>query len=107
MNREELAWAAGLFDGEGHSSPRYGATRIYQRVDVGQKNREVLDRFAAAVGVGKVSGPHVNAKGHIMYRYAAYGFEKTQAIAAMLWSWLSRVKKEQFRNTLTAGSASR
>ena len=55
-DREELAWAAGFFDGEGCFSytekARYGVATITQ-ADI-----RPLDRFKTAVRVGNVYGPY-------------------------------------------------
>jgi len=53
---EELAWAAGLFDGEGTIGVRKnGTTEAYRRIgaSVGMTERFVVERFAKAVGIGK------------------------------------------------------
>src|SRR5947209_988189 len=68
----ELVWAAGFFDGEGNcrfrldkietnrnKSRAYGAFVL----QIGQTQREVLDRFHAAVGCGKVYGPYTKQNG--------------------------------------------
>src|SRR6266404_5019609 len=107
-NREELAWSAGLFDGEGW----VGYTGVSRRgghqfsLVVNQVDRRVLDRFAAAVGVGHVSGPRLSARHdgyhrQPQYRYAVGSHPQVQAVCALLWTWLSPVKRAQFREALT------
>jgi len=56
----ELAWAAGFFDGEGcvSVSRTLATAEPVIQLSVSQVQREPLDRFAAAVGVGKVYGPY-------------------------------------------------
>lgn len=99
MNREELAWAAGFFDGEGNV--RFGSNAPLKgsiRVQVGQTDRRVLDRFQKAVlGLGKVYGPYPRLKENWQPRYIfeTHGFEQSQAIVAMLYQFLSPVKQEQ------------
>ena len=96
MNREELAWAAGFFDGEGWVGLSGRGKQLSIRVV--QVDRRVLDRFAAALGLGRVTGPRTrrNPKWRPMYVYQVGGFPITQAIMAMLWRWMSPVKREQF-----------
>lgn len=58
----EFAWACGLFEGEGSivscvRGPR--PARRGQVVHLYSTDRDVVERFAAAVGVGKVMGPYV------------------------------------------------
>jgi hypothetical protein len=95
----ELAWAAGFFDGEGHTGYANRNKRV--RASINQIHPEVLNRFRAAVGgLGTVSGPYDRPGGQPMYRYAVSGFEETQAAVAMIWKYLGSVKREQARNAL-------
>jgi hypothetical protein len=97
VDREELAWAAGLFDGEGciftaNSQSRYG----YPRMSMGQNDPEVLQRFASAVEAGTVliRGTLTSAgKEHWVYRCTQW--RDVQAIVAKLWPWLGSVKRAQ------------
>ena len=54
----ELAWAAGFWDGEGctYRSPRQWF------MEVNQTEVTTLERFMAAVGVGKIYGPRMPHK---------------------------------------------
>lgn len=54
MTEIEIAWAAGLFEGEGciYSSPR-GRGRS-RKVCVVSTDRDVIDRFHQIVGIGRV-----------------------------------------------------
>jgi len=111
--REELAWAAGFFDGEGyvghmnHLDKRDGRLYSSPKLSVGQVRREPLNRFALAVGVGSVRGPYGPYKGQVqpIHAFRLEGFEKVQAMAAMLWVFLSEPKREQFNQVLTASRA--
>ena len=94
----ELAWAAGLFDGEGWVGAPHQDGRLHLHAAVSQSDRGVLDRFRNAVGgLGHVHGPYarVGVKDH--WDYQVYSFEGVQAVLAMLWKFLSPVKREQFR----------
>ena len=113
MNREELAWAAGLFDGE-------GSVGVYNRGDKGntwhslkyrrlmlsiaQADRQVLDRFQKAIfGLGHINGPRtLNSpfKAKSQWFFTTGSFEHVQAIIAALWVFLSPVKKEQAKQAL-------
>lgn len=103
MNREELAWAAGLFDGEG-SIGLYSAGRAQRwkhlRLAVGQSDTEVLIRFNAAVGgLGKLTGPYKGSKNtkKPQFMLTFNGFERCQAVVAFMWQWLSSPKRNQCR----------
>ena len=104
MNREELAWAAGFFDGEGCTYSTISENRVVVGVMVSQASRDLLDRFREAVGFGKVYGPYKNngsfSKGP-KYSWSAPGLERVQALVAMLWFKLGAVKKQQAAAVLT------
>lgn len=65
-----------------------------------QVDREVLDRFSAAVGgLGKVHGPyHYRSMGpnrRAAWHWHVGRFEQAQAVIAMLWKFLGTVKRKQ------------
>lgn len=96
----ELAWAAGFYDGEGSTITdiNLGAGRVTLQVTVTQVDRQVLDRFRAAVGgLGNVYGPfdRPNPKHRPLYTYRVNRFEHSQAVLAMLWRFLDEVKRDQ------------
>src|SRR5258708_5070125 len=109
IDREELAWAAGFFDGEGSTfcqlkqdRPRYRRQLV---VAVGQSGREipeVLQRFQRALlGIGKIYGPYIR-KGRRLptWQWRALSFEEAQAAIAMLWRFLSPIKQRQASGAL-------
>lgn len=51
---QAVAWAAGLFEGEGFIS----ATEKTARVGIHMTDRDILERFREAVGCGTVYGPY-------------------------------------------------
>jgi len=51
----EEAWAAGFFDGEGSTSRRKNGTHYYPQIQIGQKDRRVLERFALMAGEGVIA----------------------------------------------------
>lgn len=105
MRREDLAWAAGFFDGEGttisgtfYKPNRLNPQKKYHTINliVTQKNPELLHKFKDIVGVGKVYGP--DSRG--IHRYKVTSFPNTQHVVAILWSWLGNDKKEQASRAL-------
>lgn len=63
--KTELAWAAGLFDGEGNAWVGYHKARgpfrnpeLQCKVSIGQTDPVVLKRFKKATGVGNINGPY-------------------------------------------------
>lgn len=102
MDRQELAWAAGLFDGEGHV--RTNGPRRYPTINIKQAGGlyaapEVLERFRRAVGyLGYLYGPVLDDdEAHRpQWNYDAHGFETVQMVLCALWPWLGPVKRAQF-----------
>ena len=123
-SREELAWAAGFFDGEGYIglsrrtitwqkrnaagekvSGKRNYWRRYPAITVAQASSpETLHRFNQAIGnLGKVRGPYgpYATQKKVSYQLAIVGFEKIQAVVAMLWEFLSSPKRKQAADTLS------
>lgn len=92
----ELAWAAGLADGEAWFGIAKGPPWT-PSVQIGQKHRGVLDRFQRAVGAGRVSGPYGTGP-NPMYSYHAAG-DTARPVMSLLLPWLSEVKLEQIDRT--------
>lgn len=102
MNKIELAWAAGFFDGEGCTY----VTRQYDRprslrfcMSVTQVDREVLDRFQRALQLGSVRGPFKTdyaSQRSIKPRWVWRATGNTARTAIdRLWPYLSTVKRDQ------------
>ncbi len=108
-NREELAWAAGFYDGEGsfHSAPgkvsKAGSYKLYVTANISQateEGRNRLLRFQSAVGgLGHVAGPYDQGK-KPLYQWRSDKFEEVQAVVALLWFKLSSTKKAQATKVL-------
>lgn len=104
--RRELAWAAGMFDGEGHAGANLRSRTIYVTVTqagLADQPPFVLERFRAAVGgAGQVRGPVIDPSGvrAPKWRFVANGHEVVQFIAAALWRCLGPVKRDQLHAAL-------
>lgn len=91
----DLAWCAGLVDGEGHFGLRQNG---YMFLAIGQCDREVLDRFASILGVGSVNGPYSTGRDgwRPIFNYHLSGRHPVRAVAEAMWPWLGTVKRNQF-----------
>lgn len=108
IDREELAWAAGFFDGEG-STLSVDRVRMYPWISINQGGTldgppDVLVRFRrVAGGIGHIDGPRV-FRDHPdwlpLWNYRVAGFELVQAVIAVLWHHLGPVKRAQARDVL-------
>lgn len=104
----ELAWAAGFFDGEGHSRWNTNIDAVDGRraygtfaAIVAQVEREPLDRFMAAVGgLGKVYGPYKHkpksgsTKENAFYQYVVTGKKGIDAFMKIR-PYLTSIKQTQ------------
>ena len=98
--REELAWAAGFFDGEG-STGFNDPIRKYGRMSIHQVDRRSLFRFRAAVlDRGTIRGPYDKDTGQPISLWECTTFQTVQAVLAMLWPFLGEAKKEQAKPVL-------
>ena len=93
FNREDLAWAAGLFEGEGcfTLSGRGTARAILNMTD-----EDVVRRFAQIVRVGGIRGKRVIRPQHKpQWEWTVQNHEGVQALIAVLWPWLGQRRRSR------------
>lgn len=91
ISREELAYAGGLFTGEGYITiNRYRTSPWQPKVGISMTDLPPLERFQKAVGGrGVIYGPYDRLLGHKkVWMWTVQNFEQAQAVIAMLWPWL-------------------
>lgn len=114
---EELAWAAGLFEGEGcftsKTNGRAGSTARYPVCEMRSTDKTTLDRFLRVVRIGKIYGPYpqygAGAKdskyaGRVykpVWTWTAYGPEKVGAILKLLKPGLSKRRRDRAAEILS------
>jgi len=89
----DVAWAAGLFEGEGSITLNRGKPVVQLR----NCDKEVITRFRRALRLGKIYGPYVNRSAAARdgyprkdyFAWMARGDEFRIAVE-MMWPWLSR-----------------
>lgn len=97
LSREEVAWAGGLFDGEGCFT-RAGE-RGYAVAQLRMTDLDSVDRFARAVGFGNRFGPEAQP-GRPTYGWRVSGLEQVQALVAMLWPFLNERRRQRAKEVL-------
>jgi hypothetical protein len=102
LDREQLAWAAGFYDGEGSLSCIWqlnanGKYYRYLRMQLDQIEPTTLQRFQKALGGGVIYGPYAPRIAHHSphWHWSLTSFEQVQHATCLLWSWLSEPKKAQ------------
>jgi hypothetical protein len=102
MKATELAWAAGLFDGEGSTSIEHRSGWYSIRLSVKQASDNdaipfVLIRFLNAVGKGKIYGPYFpkNPNWKPTYIWHSGAVKDVDEVIKKISRFLSPVKLEQ------------
>lgn len=101
LSREDVAWAAGFFDGEGNvrnSAKASGSKFVMFGLGLDQNDPELLYRFRDIFGCGAVRARN----GRKCHQYTITKFEDAQFVAACMWPWLSVRRKEQISSALVA-----
>ncbi len=89
IDREQLAWAAGIFEGEGSISVSGSNNRNHIGLQMGSTDYDVVATFYRIVGVGHIYGPYVRGVNRKpLMAWQTGKFEDAQATLAMLWPWL-------------------
>jgi hypothetical protein len=114
----ELAWAAGLFGGDGTTSagldrnggPEYRTLKAgIPQAAVNGRVPPVLPRFQAAVdGAGSVRGPYVlkNPWSRLpQYVWSVSGIRGAEHVLELIWPWLDEAKRQQARLAIQAARA--
>lgn len=95
IDREQLAWAAGFYDGEGCT----GCYPAYRKIitAVPQTHPGPIYRFWLAIGkIGRIHTIEPSGRAKLKrWVWQAQSFEHCQAMIALLWVFLSAPKREQ------------
>jgi hypothetical protein len=109
VDRHELAWAAGFFDGEGWAAKKKRGVqaRINQSGNAGVP--AVLVRFQRIVERGRIGGPIREEGRKDLYFWQVSSRGDVAAVARATWPWLGDVKRAEFVGAIadlsTFGSA--
>lgn len=114
-NPLDVAWAAGLFEGEGcwnasHSPPAYGRPkgRVLIQARLGMTDRDVVERFAAIMRFGSVRHHHSpahRAKGHKpMTEWYTAGADRVREMVALFEPYMGERRLAKAREVLAAGA---
>lgn len=99
MSEADIAWAAGLYEGEG-SIFRPVKGKYYPRLTVTLTDPESLETFRNIVGVGAVVGPYPRGLHKPYWNYRLNGLEQVEKVVDLLIPRLSKGRKEQIEKVL-------
>lgn len=107
-SKADIAWAAGLFEGEGcFWSSRCGKAPhyyIYPRVSLNSTDRDVLERFARVVGVGTVAtSPRLKKQAHhkAQWSWVVSRKDDVRKVYELLKPWLGSRRRAQAESALS------
>lgn len=106
FNKEELAYCAGLFDGEGHARYNYAEGKYGTlRIQVKMADLESLEKFKRFLfDMPTLVGPYKNGSketNKLVYVCLIQNFEYFQFCICLLWNYLSSTKRKQLKDALT------
>jgi hypothetical protein len=106
MDRHELAWAAGFFDGEGWANAVAQTDRRTRQphAQINQAGPEgmptVLVKFQRCVGVGRLRGPSIKEGKQDLYWWEATSRSDVAQVADLIGPWLCPAKRAAFEQAL-------
>jgi len=102
----DLAWAAGIFEGEGCIYQYRGRGYQYPRLKVGMTDEDIVRRFHEIVGCGSVtrfnSPAHEKRGNKPVWVWTAGRTEDVARVAGMLWPWLGERRRAKAVEVLDA-----
>jgi hypothetical protein len=90
----DIAWAAGLFEGEGSCGFRMRRHELRPFVKLGMTDRDVVERFVSIVGVGNVTTTH-RPPDKRMWHWSIGGKDDCCRVLGLLWPYLGERRKER------------
>ncbi len=111
MDRHELAWAAGFFDGEGWAAKNKtrGVQGRVNQADVNGVPAVLLRLRSALGGIGAIGGPTIKAGRRPLYSWTVSNRADVELLLDLLKPWLGSVKLLQLSRAVarsTPGTAS-
>lgn len=95
----DLAWAAGIFEGEGCISKQGKSPRC----SVSMSDEDVVRRLQSTLGIGSI---HKTPRSHIkstykdLWTWTAGGFPSTLYVVGLLWRWLGERRRNKAEEIL-------
>lgn len=97
-----VAWAAGIFEGEGCiSSDSNGASGIGRRLTVVNTDLDVLEKFYKTVGVGKIEGPFHRSNRKTQWRWRCGKWEEIEHVLNLLMPHFCKRRFERAQTLLS------
>lgn len=89
----EIAWAAGLFEGEGSFTR---SAKSFVLMSLRMTDRDVVEHFAQVVGIGNVYSVHDERERKPLFSWQLGAQTEVKRITKMFWPWLHERRQEQY-----------
>ena len=102
VSREQLAWASGLFEGEGSFTVQNRGKYVSIVAELAMTDEDRVRQFHSIIGVGNVT-KHTNPiKDYYkpVFTWKTGSFEGVQSVIAALWFWLGPRRKARAKEIL-------
>jgi hypothetical protein len=97
----DIAWAAGIFEGEGTIGKNGGKGRRSRQVIVAMSDLDVLEKLQQVLGVGAVRGPYLrDVTRKPMYAWRVSARQDVQSVLNALLPYLGERRTAQARESL-------
>jgi hypothetical protein len=94
VNREEIAWAAGLFEGEGSVYVNRIRKYRYLCVEVNMTDEDIVQRLHRLFPYGTVrQAEALRQHWKRSWHWRVHGFAGSQAFIALIWPWLGERRR--------------
>jgi hypothetical protein len=104
MDVRELAWAAGLFEGEGciavNVSPHHHGVQPIATLTM--TDEDSVQRFVAAIGMGSVRSYPAKGSRKAIYCWRVGSLEGVQQVLCLLWFGLGTRRRQRAREVMRA-----
>jgi hypothetical protein len=102
-SREDLAWVAGLFEGEGSFNLLQARTYPIARAKLNSTDRDVVERLFRIIGFGSFfEVPPTQEHHKPQWQWQIASFEGVQAFIALVWPWLCSRRQARATEILLA-----
>lgn len=89
MFGNEIAWAGGLFEGEGYICARgHSSGSRALRVGLDTTDLDSLQRFHKAINRGNITGPYARGVNKPIYQWLSQKHSDALDVIAILWPYL-------------------
>ena len=97
MNEAQIAWAAGIYEGEGCAYTNGVAIRI----KLTMCDEDIVRRWGATIGVGRFNGPYQpRSGGKPFYEWSVCKYHDVVRVYEMFKPWLGLRRTEQFERVV-------